>query len=486
MSTGITKEGLETLLTLMDEKVEKANVSMQDEIDSRITKSIAASEEKYAADIKALEDLITEREDLITERDTRISAQQDLINAANDIYRELLGSINELRTGFAGDLEGLGTELNEIKEHLEESVVSIREKQSLAVTQSEEAIETWHNHLNDTEVELRMNIEQVRNEIKDFKSVIDDERIARNESFENILNQIKANDISDEIAGLINDRDKNLKETIDALQLLFMGELKKHDAYIQKARSDDYARVMELLNEFRKTINVRDIVEWSDGTSYDIGTTVRSANGLWSNLRTTSEKPEFGCSDWVCLSTSIDRIEVADQHPNGVRATINVFDSLGKSIPVSFDLPTVHRLAGSWVEDAEYRQLDSVMSDGLRWIAGCDNPKGKPGDSADWIIESMRGPQGKRGLKGIPGPRGEPGPVSKVMTEDVMAYLKAIEPEGGQKVQRYMGHWVSGTEYIAGDIVKYNEGLWLAKRDHKYSSPPDRNIDAWEYIGGAK
>ena len=83
-------------------------------------------------------------------------------------------------------------------------------------------------------------------------------------------------------------------------------------------------------------------------------------------------------------------------------------DGSGKKYKDEITLP-VPNMLGTWDAETEYKFYDNVAKDGCRWITHKDDPKGKPGESKDWHIASLKAVPGKKGLKGDTGDKGEQG-----------------------------------------------------------------------------
>lgn len=296
--------------------------------------------------------------------------------------------------------------------------------------------------------------------------------------------------VRDKIQRVVAKTQSDIEEShADASQLaleLVKGNWQDTVALVEKQGTEGYLRVVDRLEEFRRASpGITDAKAWVEGNRHDIGTTVRHKSGLWHCLKSTCEEPGEVDGEWVCLSTAICEIKVLDQHPNGTRATLGIYDSLGKEHRLSFDLPTFNFDAGTWLERGKYKQLDSVLLDGMRWVATKDNPQGQPGDSDDWVVLAMRGPAGKKGSTGRPGERGEVGPGGPAPdSETVESAVNNVFPiKAGNAIRAWRGNWQYGEKAYAGDLFMFKESFYLATLDSDGSTVPDITGSYWEALG---
>lgn len=114
---------------------------------------------------------------------------------------------------------------------------------------------------------------------------------------------------------------------------------------------------------------------WTDDVTYEGD--VRTHNGAtWQALKDTAKEPPH--ADWTCLAAA---------GSNGAD---------GRSF----------KIRDTYVEGADYRELDVVVLDGGSFAAKRDDPGPCPGDGWKMIAR-----QGKPGRPGDPGKKGDPGPV---------------------------------------------------------------------------
>lgn len=454
----ITKEELSVIMESVTDLVEHRVAEVRKELDEEYLRREATLIENYKEENDAIREQLS----------NLVESIPDSLGALKDDTESLRKKLVDYRK------EAVDDETN-IRQDLMRHIESVRDLVGDTLVADRDQLE----------VSLRLDLEQAHEKIAELEKKIAD-------ADEKLYSEVdsKHEDLLEIVTSYKQSMELVLQSSGDQVETRILDKLKSHDLRIQKQRSDDQVRIMELLAEYRRLPDARKIVPWQSDRIYDIGSNVRYQSGVWSNLKSTDEVPGDG-EDWVCVSTGIDRIEVLDKHPNGVRATVGIYDSLGKEHRVSFDLPTVNRLPGSWVEDAKYLQLDSVMHDGMRWIANKDHPKGKPGDGEDWIIESMRGPAGRRGQPGKLGPIGPVGPegpsAESLSLDHVVGYLKSIDDgKPGIRLNRYCGNWSPGTAYEKGDIVDYRSHLRIATRDLEPSIVPGMTSENWLFLSNSE
>lgn len=120
--------------------------------------------------------------------------------------------------------------------------------------------------------------------------------------------------------------------------------------------------------------------------------------------------------------------------PNELPEKLQLFDENGQAVNVTQD-PTKMHWSGIWDDATPYIKNDVVMDDGKLFIMTADGVAGstRPIDSeaGEWLLLSMPPPP---------------------------------PPEQFSMLDAWEGEWVAG-DYVAGKLVRHNNGLYLATRD---------------------
>jgi len=474
--------------------------------DSAVSELVTLSD-KHGADLSAL----------VLQVDEKHSSALSLVGETKDVLVSRLTSLADSHAASTERVEEFQTLLSELTRGVETQVrdlveLSARVSANFSESQDQTAqIRDFQTQLGDLNTSVGVSDGRIDRSLQILSDVASQTE-SHTEVLETLVGRIEAEELGarlreGEIQTSMEGQRKLLDQMLDdfSVQLAEQGEAAESgirteltallDAKITKADTESFDRISAYINTLAPTMKgekgdtgtLERVYTWGEGANYQELALVMHRGGLFQAQVATSSVPNTDSPDWTLVSNGIQDVRetrVSEDDKSGLGIIFE--DSLGTLRTFEIDYP-VPSYKDTWGEDQEYNLHDSVVENGHRWIARNSNPQGRPSKSSDWGLFAMRGARGSRGIKGETGDAGHtpsPSDIEKILGN----YETRIdELTDGIPVKWWQSKWQYQTSYARGDIVDFNQGLWVCLVGNDGQDPPDKiNSREWTLMHRAK
>lgn len=373
-------------------------------------------------------------------------------------------------------------------------------------------IEAVAEVLSDTKEQLELEIAKGTQEIEKIKDAIKgfDDVVAK--STESLISVIKEQDekasievasaiekTKEEFERKIDEVSKSLDDTLVAIDMVnaqsqkIAGSIEESIQEVKQAHTADFEQlsknlslnVEKRLESLTNGVDGADGIDGKDGADgrdrplieamvvadgdkIDKNTVVAHKGGLFISTRKANGTPDNDPAGYNCVLQGISDVTFTEVDVRRTKMLVDMADGLQVEHIINTHSPV---FKGPFKKDATYENGDIVIKDKKTLIRVAQE-----GLDTDWrmFVFAEKGDKGDTGA-GVQGPAGVGisdifAEGSNILFEMTDGTVKAIGMElpdlednfEGARIKAFAGAWNSGDTYNAGDVVRSENGLWLA------------------------